>query len=78
MKKHIGPFLLIISLFLNNLQAQSIRNDRIYQPADKQIAEDKLILFSTDASLPIADLVAEVGLSFMGTPYVAATLENGL
>ncbi|HZK94815.1 MAG TPA: N-acetylmuramoyl-L-alanine amidase-like domain-containing protein [Prolixibacteraceae bacterium] len=78
MKKRIGPILLILSLFLNNSQAQSVRNDRIYQPADKQIAEDKLILFSADAGLPIADLVAGIGLSFLGTPYVAATLENGL
>jgi len=50
----------------------------IFQQEDKQIAEDKLSTFSSDANLTMADLVVKIGLSFLETPYVAATLENGL
>jgi hypothetical protein len=50
----------------------------LFQQEDKQIAEEKLSIFSSEANLPIADLVVKIGLSFLETPYVAATLENGL
>jgi len=72
--------LLVLSIGLNSFSAKSQVNqkDCIFKPEDQRIAEEKLIAFSSDASLPIADLVVKIGLSFLGTPYVSATLENGL
>lgn len=80
MKIKTGIFLLILSTFLNISRVQSQVNLKncIFQPEDKRLAEEKLIRFSPEVGKPIADLVVEIGLSFLGTPYVAATLENGL
>ena len=47
-------------------------------PEDKQIAEEKLNLFASKSGFPISELITEIGLSFLGTPYVVASLENGL
>lgn len=71
---------LILSMGMNSLCAKSQINlkECIFQPEDQRIAEEKLDAFSSDANLPIADLVVKIGLSFLETPYVAATLENGL
>lgn len=71
---------LILSMGMNSLCAKSQVNlkECIFQPEDQRIAEEKLNAFSSDANLPIADLVVKIGLSFLETPYVAATLENGL
>lgn len=71
----------MILLFLAGpyrLFAAGSPNDRIFEAKDIQLAEEKLKLFSAKADLPIAELIVEIGLSFLGTPYVAATLENGL
>lgn len=57
--------------------AQSIDNSWIFKPEDKQLAEEKMSAFLSKADLSIADLLVEIGFSFLGTPYVAATLENG-
>ena len=72
--------LLFLSLGMNSLCAKSQVNLKgcIFQPEDQRIAEEKLNAFSSDTNLPIADLVVKIGLSFLNTPYVAATLENGL
>lgn len=74
MKNPLCTLLLILLIGLNISNAQT----RILQPEDKRIAEEKLNLFSSKSSLPISELITEIGLSFVGTPYVAATLENGL
>lgn len=78
MKNLPGTLLLILLIGLNIPNAQANRHERILQPEDKCIAEEKLNLFSSKSNLPISELIAEIGLSFLGTPYVAATLENGL
>ena len=57
--------------------AQVKWSECLFQPKDKQLVEEKLNTFSTKSKLPVADLMTEIGLSFLGTPYVAATLENG-
>ena len=69
---------LLIGLNSQYAKSQINLNDCIYQPVDKRIAEEKLNAFSSEADLPIADLLVKIGESFLGTPYVAATLENGL
>jgi len=80
MKRKFGMLLLILSMVLPSISvnAQANLKDCIFQPEDKQIAEDKLKVFSADAGSPIPDLIVKIGLSFLETPYVAATLENGL
>lgn len=70
--------LLIFSVYLNTVNAQSNQNNWIFQPEDKSIAEEKLKLFASKSDLPVSELITEIGLSFLGTPYVVASLENGL
>lgn len=72
-------FLIFFGIGLNRLCAQMPVNfgECIFQANDKQIVEDKLRAFSPENKLPINDLIVNIGLSFIGTPYVAATLENG-
>lgn len=74
-----GMILFIFSLGLNYSWAQPKinLNDCIFAPEDQRIAEEKLKQFATESNLPIGDLIANIGLSFLGTPYVGATLENG-
>ena len=80
MKSKIAVLFLLFSVSLNLSYAQlKISLDNcIFKPEDKHIAEEKLKLFSSKAALPIAELIPEIGYSFLGTPYVGATLENGL
>lgn len=80
MKSKSGAFLLITLIGLNSLVAISQVNIKecIFQPEDKQIAENKLAVFSAEAGIPISDLAVNIGLSFLGTSYISATLENGI
>lgn len=78
MNNQIGTFLLLLLIGVNFSYAQTSKQEWIFQPIDKHIVEEKLNLFSSDSNLPISELITEIGLSFLGTPYVAATLENGL
>ncbi|MDP2888080.1 MAG: DUF1460 domain-containing protein [Bacteroidota bacterium] len=70
--------LLIILLIGQNISIAQTKTDWIMEPEDKQIAEEKLKLFPSKSDLPISELIVEIGLSFLGTPYVVASLENGL
>jgi len=56
---------------------QRTSNSMIFVPEDKRIAEKKLQEFSKYSELPIDELIVAIGKSFVGTPYVSATLENG-
>lgn len=77
--KNLFTFLILsLSFGLNISVAQSTPNDRIMQSEDKRIAEEKLNVFKSRSALPISELITEIGLSFLGTPYVVASLENGL
>lgn len=78
MKTIIAILLLMLSFGIRSSYAQSGKADRLFQPADQRIAEEKLQAFASKANLPIGELMVEIGLTFLGTPYVAATLENGL
>lgn len=80
MKTRIFLFILFISIGFNNAcgQPKISLSDCIFQPEDQKIAEEKLKLFSSKSNLPISELIPEIGYSFLGTPYVGYTLENGL
>lgn len=47
----------------------------IFQQQDKEILEQVLQMFSTEKDAEIPVLMVKVGTYFLGTPYVAATLE---
>lgn len=80
MKSHSIVVIIIFLVCLSNTFAQPKFNPNqcIFQSVDKQMAEEKLNLFSSKSNMPISDLIVEIGLSFLGTPYVVASLENGL
>ena len=78
MKNLLFVLLLILLIGQNISFAQSNQNERIMLPEDKRIAEEKLNTFSSKSGLPISELISEIGLSFLVTPYVVASLENGL
>lgn len=78
MKNLLFVLLLILLTGQNISCAQSSKTDWILLPEDKQIAEAKLKLFSSKSDLSISELITEIGLSFLATPYVVASLENGL
>ncbi|MFA5329598.1 MAG: N-acetylmuramoyl-L-alanine amidase-like domain-containing protein [Prolixibacteraceae bacterium] len=76
-KSGILLLLFVLAVNFSRAQAKVNLNDCIFKPEDQQIAHEKLSLFAADKNLPIADLLVKIGLSFLGTPYVGATLENG-
>ena len=80
MKFNSVILLLILMTIWNTpvVRSQVILKNCIFQDEDKRLVEEKLNSFSHEINKPIADLVADIGFSFLGTPYVAATLENGL
>jgi hypothetical protein len=51
--------------------------NRIFQPEDKVIFEKVMEHLSTIQNASIEELVVEAGRFFLGTPYVAHTLETG-
>jgi hypothetical protein len=76
--KRLPVFFILIIVFISTISlAQSWKNTCILSPEDKQIAVEKLKQFECKSYLSIPDLVVEIGLSFLETPYLAATLENG-
>ncbi|HCY43090.1 MAG TPA: DUF1460 domain-containing protein [Prolixibacteraceae bacterium] len=77
--KNLNSFItLFLFIGLNISYAQLNKNELIITPEDKQIAEEKLKLFSAESDLPISELITKIGLSFLETPYIVASLENGL
>lgn len=76
-KLKLIPLFILLGLNFNISCAQVKLSECLFQPKDKQLVEEKLKVFSSKSNLPVADLMVEIGLSFLGTPYAAATLENG-
>ncbi|MDQ3022358.1 MAG: DUF1460 domain-containing protein [Bacteroidota bacterium] len=73
--------LLVILLFSNNIYSNNVTLNKILaDPADdyeKMKCEKKLKSFDSSLiNLPINELIVEVGNTFMGTPYVAGTLDE--
>lgn len=74
----ITLLLIFFSVGVSYTNAQLQKADIIYQPEDKRLVEEKLQAFSSRADRPMSELLTEIGLTFLSTPYVASTLENGL
>lgn len=68
---------LLLCLSWLPVSAQVNLKQCIYTQEDKQLAEQKLKEFAGKAKLPMPELLTQIGYSFLGTPYAAATLENG-
>jgi len=79
MKFNSAILLLILTSLWHTpiVRSQVVLKNCIFQSEDKRLVEEKLSTFSHEISKPIGDLVANIGFSFLGTPYVGATLENG-
>jgi cell wall-associated NlpC family hydrolase len=75
----IKRFFLTVIYFLTilELNAQPTDSDRIMKLQDRVIVEQKLNEFARKSTMPISDLLVEIGISFLETPYVIASLENG-
>lgn len=71
--KMIKKFLVISFLFA------SIINAQIYTPKDVEICKSKFKLAASENlnSKPISDVIVAIGKSFIGTDYIAYTLEKG-
>lgn len=69
--------LFFLFFLIQNSRAQDLLNQCVYLKQDKLIVETKLHEFAKDTALPANELIVEIGKSFLETPYVSATLENG-
>jgi len=73
---YLASILCMFALGLSSpLKAQSIPGEVVMMPRDKEIVESILKQFKTDQKLETGALVIKVGQLFLGTPYVASTLE---
>lgn len=71
--------LLIVLLFTSCFTAQSKNYQTpgvIYNPSDREIFEKIINSLLLDKNLPVSELMIKSGSYFIGTPYVAKTLET--
>lgn len=68
--------ILFSSLFLGEVSAQCIEKEVIYEKEDSLIVQSYLQQFSDSTNKTTGTLIAETGLFFLNTPYVASTLEG--
>lgn len=74
--------ILLIPLFLlvaacNSARQNATNNLQVkHQPEDKEILEQVLEMFSEETNSPTPVLMVKTGTYFLGTPYVAHTLET--
>lgn len=74
-----GLFLVLLCgfCFLSDLQAQRSSHDSLYcTEEDRAIVERYLTALDAGKNLPLGELITETALFFLGTPYVAGTLEK--
>ncbi|MDF1575905.1 MAG: DUF1460 domain-containing protein [Bacteroidales bacterium] len=79
MKIHLWALLALASLYSCQPAPKNPAPDSgkiIFTPADQQILEQVLDLCSAGQEATLADLMIKVGRFFLGTPYVAHTLEK--
>ena len=76
--RHLLPFLLLSFAACNpGPKGLPINMEYVvFQPGDKEILQQVFDSCSADRNEPMQDLMVKVGVCFLGTPYVAHTLEN--
>lgn len=76
--KSIALFLLLhITLAPTIVFSQTKSEELIMTSEDKKLVIEKLERFKSKAQLPGYELFVEIGLSFLETPYIVGSLENG-
>lgn len=78
MKYLFGLLITVFFIGFHSSFAQTNPDNSIFQGEDRRIAEEILNRYASKSTLPLSVLITEIGQSFLGTTYVAATLENGL
>lgn len=73
--RFLATLRVIVSLALF-LSASDLTASVLITDKDKSILQEKLDKFATKVNLPIADLFLAVSHDFIGTPYVAKTLDH--
>lgn len=68
--------ILFSSLLLGEVSAQCMDKEVIYEKKDSLIVQSYLQQFSDSTNKTTGTLIAETGLFFLNTPYVASTLEG--
>jgi len=76
MKRYILLILVALLVLACNGKAQPLTGHITYTDEDVTVWEHCLSALSDKRALPVGDLVIEAALCFLGTPYVAATLEK--
>ena len=69
--------ILLFSIFLFNVFSVNNQNEVVFQEQDKVILKGIYAKLEKENKKSTAELVALVGKTFLGTPYVAHTLEGG-
>ncbi len=68
--------ILLTFLFLSEVSAQSMDKEVVYEKEDSLIVQSYLQQFSDSIHKTTGTLIAETGMFFLKTPYVASTLEG--
>ena len=75
----INIIVLLLSVFTVSIFASSVSQSApkiIVTEKDKVLLQEKFDKFSKDSSLTTGELILKIGNDFMGTPYVANTLDR--
>ncbi len=71
--------LVLFVLFFNLIaSAAELAPEIVVTPKDSVILQEKLDKFSKDRDLAVGTLMVKIGCGFVGTPYVAKTLDVGI
>lgn len=68
--------LLLLIAFFWNITTKGQSNKFSLSENEFNTIQQKLNLYSVDRTLPIGELLLKIGKGFLGTPYVAQTLEH--
>jgi hypothetical protein len=80
MRNLVLLFGIVVLLVAFNIRSTSVAipdEDIIFIPKDREIAESIINRFTDERENDISELMIKVASSFLGTPYVAHTLETG-
>lgn len=80
MKKQWLVFVFSLSIIILNgaFTKGSVKQDTVVYTREDSVLTEKIRSQFTDRQkIPVAELLSEIGKTFLGTPYVAQTLENG-
>jgi hypothetical protein len=74
MKKQTASILVLLAMACTS--SDRGKESIVYQPEDKTILSQVFEQFSAEEGTPVPELMVKIGTYFLGTPYVAHTLET--